>query len=139
MIDIFKEVFAGIKEAVDDWAEDNSLEVIVVNEYQEQVSHFPYITVAELSNVETDRQREFGQAETFTTLAYNINIYDNSANKIKNCRNLAIVISDYLQSIGFKRAYNEAVANIADAQVYRIVQRYDGYMNNNTNIIYKSL
>jgi len=144
MVDIFQQVFGTLRNAVNLFANSdigkallNNREVKVSASYQQETTTFPHITIEEKTNAYANS--ELDSREKFSSLMYEINIYDNSINKIAITRKLAQICNDALTNLGFKRIFNEPLPNIADATIYRIIQRFDGYIDNETGKVYKRL
>lgn len=136
MIDIFIQIYNGLKTAVNNYNSDAK----VYNAYVPSTASFPYISIEEKSNVEIANKRELDSAETMSRVMYEINIYDNTTNKIQVCRGLASVVNDYMSVLaGLKRTSNQPIPNTANTQIYRVVQRFEGYINNDTGVIYKEI
>jgi len=108
---------------------------IVSAEYQPNQKQFPYITITQQDNSYKDSTME--KIETETNLVFEISIYDNKSNKINVTLTLGTIINEIMTNLGFRRNFNSPVPNIANAKVYRLVQRYNGSYNSEINKIYK--
>jgi len=144
MVDIFQYVLDTLENNVNDYADSpqgklalNNRTVKVEPSYQASATVFPHITIEEKTNAFANS--ELDCREKFSTIMYEVNIYDNSVNKIFVARTLSKVCNDTLTRLGFKRIYNEPIPNTADATIYRIVQRFDGYIDNDNGVVYKKL
>jgi len=145
MVDIFSQVFTVSQQAFIDYANSEQGKISLYNKspivspsYEPINTTFPYITIEEKSNIFA--QKELGGNEKFSLIMYEINIYDNSIYHISVCRNLANVCNETLsRRFGFKRIFQEPMFNVADSTIYRILQRYNGYIDNQTGIIYNNI
>jgi len=142
MVDVFEQIYNQLYTDIIAYADTISgKEVLsdriptIKTSYQENTTEFPYITIEEKDNrfagAETDSY------EKFSYISYEINFYDNSVNKIKVCRALANVCDENLsKKIGLKRTFQQAIPNVLDGSIYRIVQKRDGYIDNDSGIVY---
>ena len=139
MILVYPQIFGELKRRiVAIAAKTDGRNVKVSNAFQPTIAEFPYITIEEKTNAFA--QGELGNKEKFSLLMYEVNIYDNSQNKVENCYSFAKEINSFMtQSKGFKRIMCEPIPNVADAQVYRIVARFQGYIDNDTGAIYNEI
>lgn len=145
MIDIFPQIYKEIKERLT--AFENSevgmsllgkKSIKVSDTYLYSSQKFPCVTVEEKSNEYADGETDF--AEKHSDLMYEINIYDNSKNKLETCRKIATAIDGYMTGkMGFRRVMCEPYPNTADSTVYRYLLRYEGYIDTETGNISKIL
>jgi len=145
MILVFPQIYKELKNEILAFAKSEKGKTIigdrqvkVTNVFQPTVADFPYITIEEKSNV--FGQGELGNKEKYSLLMYEVNIYDNSHLKVETCYSFAPIINAYMtKNIGFKRVMCEPISNIADADVFRIVARFQGYIDNDTGTIYNEI
>jgi len=144
MVDIFQYVLDTLESAVNEYADSSqgkldlgNRTVKVAPSYQNSTTDFPNITIEEKTNVFADS--ELDSREKFSKIMYEVNIYDTSVNKLFVARTLAKICNETLTNLGFKRIYNEPMPNTADATIYRIVQRFDGYIDNDNGVVYKKM
>jgi len=142
MVDVFEQIFNQLYTDITAYANTITGKAILSNmipkvktSYQEATTEFPYITIEEKEN-------RFSSAETdsyekFSYISYEINFYDNSVNKIKVCRALAGICDESLsKSIGLKRTFQQSVPNVLDGNIYRIIQKRDGFIDNDNGVVY---
>lgn len=143
----FPRIFSNLKIAVSDYAKTDIGKNVLGNRipnvseiYSDSVTQFPSITVEEKSNTALSKNREIDSSETLSKLMYEINIYDNLkndlTNKVQVCYELAKVVNDYfmsitIQNMRFVRIMCEPIPNTANAEIYRILLRFE---NKNKNI-----
>lgn len=145
MIDVYPQIFEELNNFIQAYMNSsnratclNKKQVKLRPEFEDSTSTFPYITIAEKGNEYADR--ELDNQEKHSSLVYDINIYDNSKNKMEICSKLAMVVNDYMsEKMGFMRTFHEPLPNIRDNTIYRITQRYEGYIDNETGVITKNI
>lgn len=95
------------------------------SEYTRTVSKFPYVEVVEMDNSVLQRASYLNQIEVMAQLTYEINIFSNKKDGRKaECKAIAELVDDTMQSMGFYRMMLNQVLNYEDATVYRMVGRW---------------
>lgn len=141
MIDIFPQIYAGLKAHIDLFSETEEGKALIENRsisyhdaYARSEQKFPCITIEEKANSNSTGETDL--VEKKSNLMYEINVYDNGKKRTEVCRKLAVVIDKYMaETMGFLREFGEPFPNIADATVYRYISRYEGYIDNETGNI----
>jgi len=110
------------------------------SEYVELPTQFPCVSFYEESNVVNKSMSTLNEIEAFADVSYNCNVYANSGDKKKTCKDIASTISDTMKRLGFVRTFYNQIPN-ADRTVYRITMRFEGTVEkgitNGTNTIYR--
>ena len=144
MIDIFPQIYAGIKSKINayrDTAECAALigskPIAVRNAYSRVEQVFPCVVVEEKRNVISEDEMDL--VEKRAELAYEVNVYDNGKKRTEVCRKLAAVIDEYMsKEMGFQRTVGEPFPNLADSTIGRYFSRYEGYCDTETGNISKT-
>lgn len=145
MIDIYPQIYQELDTHIADYLKSEKCanvlkkkKVKLQPEFNANTTVFPYITIGEKGNTYADS--ELDNHELHSSLVFDINIYDNTKNKMEICSKLSLVVNDYMANkMGLRRTFNEPMPNLADATIYRITQRYEGFINNETGKITKNL
>lgn len=145
MIDVYPQISTELESFIQAYMKSSERadclqkkQVRVRTEFEDSTSSFPYITIGEKGNEYADN--ELDNQEKHSSLVYDINIYDNSKMKMKICSTLALVVNEYMsEKMGFKRTFHEPLPNVRDNTIYRITQRYEGYIDNETGVITKNI
>jgi len=105
--------------------------VTLQNEYAPVASAFPFVTVCEKQDTFQSRGHELDSYETFSANMVEVNIYDDSENRValayslKDAINTAVIRFNPSNSpFKFKRTYSAPVPNLADTSIYRWLSRY---------------
>lgn len=123
MNDIENEVYTYIASAVRKKFKD----VLISGEYLNAPSSFPYVSIVEQDNYTEAMYNDSGDAEAFSTLMYEINVYSNkSVGKKAVCRDIINYIDKLMYSKNFRRISLTPVPNMENATIYRVVARYRG-------------
>ena len=143
MISVYPQIFNELQSHIDKTISSakcptclTGKKVILRPEYDRNSTKFPYVTISEKGNAFADK--ELDNQEKHSSLVFDINIYDNSKNRMEICSELALIINFYMSEVmGFTRFMSEPIPNLMDATIYRIFQRYDGFIDNETGVITK--
>lgn len=131
MIDIENEVFDAVeKEAVSKYPglKMDSLET-------RSPASFPFASLVQKSNVAWRRSRTSTSNEEHAAVMFELNVYSNKwSGKKAECKKIAAIINDKMQSLGFTRAFLEPTPNTDDATVYRMTGRYQGIVSKDKKI-----
>jgi len=138
MIDIYSDIFNGLQSKLTEFENSSEGETLLddrairfIRSFINSSSKFPCITIEEKNNI--SHNNELDNVESHSLIIYEFNIYDNSIKKMEVCSKLAMVVNSYMsEKLGFERTQNEPIANVADATIYRVFQRYDGIIDNQT-------
>ena len=116
MIDCQDEIYDKISEKLKGKAN-------VSNEYINNPSNFPYVSV-----VQSDNSIILNKTTCITEMAqvmFEINVYSNEQNGRKTmCENIMKIIDNIFFSMNFRRMSMTPVPNMENSKVYRIVARY---------------
>lgn len=119
MIDIEKEIFNEIFEALDDYNSN----IDCSNDFVNEPSTFPHVSVEEIDNIPYNMDN--GDAERMAQLTYEVNIYTNNSGKKKST---AKAIFDIVDAVMYKRNFTRMamtpIPNRDKPTIYRIVARY---------------
>lgn len=128
MIDIEKEIFNEIFEALDDYNSN----IDCSNDFVNEPSTFPHVSVEEIDNVPYNIDN--GDTERMALLTYEVNIYTNNSGKKKST---AKAIFDIVDAVMYKRNFTRMamtpIPNRDKPTIYRIVARYRA-VSDGTNI-----
>ena len=138
MIDIYPEIFNGLQSKLTEFENSYDGEILLdertirlIRSYIDASSKFPCIIIEEKNNI--SHNNELDNVESHSLIVYEFNIYDNSIKKMEVCSKLSMVVNSYMsEKLGFERTQNEPIPNVADATIYRIFQRYEGVIDNQT-------
>lgn len=138
MVDIYSDIFNGLQSKLTEFENSSEGEALLdersirfVRSFINASSKFPCITIEEKNNI--SKNNELDNVESHSLIIYEFNIYDNSNKKMEVCSKLAMVVNSYMsENLGFERTQNEPIPNVADATIYRVFQRYDGVIDNQT-------
>lgn len=133
MIDIENDIFDYVKKAV----KSAHSGVDVSTEYLELPAKLPHVSVIEADNRVLTRMRT-NNIENAASVMYEVNIYSNKAAvKKSEAKEIANTLDDAMSEIGFTRTFREQIPNMRDANIYRIVCRYEAEIDKNF-VIYQS-
>lgn len=144
MIDIFPQIYAGIKAKLGRYRQSaegtallGSKQIAFHNAYTRVEQKFPSVTVEEKRNAISEDEMDL--VEKRTELVYDINVYDNGKKQTEVCRTIAGVIDEYMaKEMGFQRTVGEPFPNVADSTIFRYFLRYEGYLDTETGNISKT-
>lgn len=121
MIDIESQVFTPL-------AEDLRAAfpgITVSGEYVRAPSSFPFVSIVEEDNFMTAARMDTGDAERFSGLMYEVNVYSNkSVGKKSECKEIIALIDALLYKLNFTRISLAPVPNLENASIYRMTARY---------------
>lgn len=121
LIDIENQVFTPIAQAV----RGQFAGAFVTGEYVKAPAKFPHISIVESDNYMTARRLDSGNAEKYSTLMYEVNVYSNkTSGKKSECRAIMALIDGMMYGFNFTRLSMTPVPNLEDATIYRITARY---------------
>lgn len=131
MINIQSEIFNEVASAI----RKDYPKTFVTGEYIRTPSSFPCVSVEERSNVPLRRTQTTSSLENHAVLMYEINVYSNkTSGRRGECIQLMEVVDKTFTKLGFSRQMMNAVANIEDATIYRLVARYEAVAGKNGTI-----
>ena len=97
----------------------------VGSEYTRTTARFPYVQVVEMDNSVLESASTLSTIEVMATLTYEIQIFSNKKSGRKaECKALAAIVDNVMESLGFHRIMLNQVLNYEDATVYRMVGRW---------------
>lgn len=121
MIDIESQVFTPIAHEV----RSQFAGAFVTGEYVKAPSEFPHVSMVESDNYTSAGHRDTSNAERYSTVMYEINVYSNKATgKKSECRQIMALIDHMMYCRNFTRLSMTPVPNMEDATIYRITARY---------------
>lgn len=121
MIDIEPKVFTNLATALR--AKFSGIDV--QQEYVPAPSAFPHVSIVEVDNYPSGNRQTNGDAETFATVTYEINVYSNkSGTKKYECRQIIKFIDEMMYAANFTRLSLTPVPNLQNATIYRMTARY---------------
>lgn len=121
MIDIESFIFSPIAQAV----RAQFAGAYVTGEYVKAPAKFPHVSIAESDNYMTARHLDSSNAEKYSTLMYEVNVYSNkTSGKKSECRAIMALIDRMMYDFNFTRLSMTPVPNLEDATIYRITARY---------------
>ncbi len=130
MIDIESQVFTAVATALR--AEFPGIDVS--STYERVPASFPHVTITESDNYLPTATLDSSHTEKFAALMYEVNVYSNKTSGRKSeARAIAKVVDDVMYSLNFVRTSQTPAPNLYEANVYRIVARYNA-TTDGTNI-----
>ena len=97
----------------------------VSDEYVPAPSSFPHVSIVEADNYASSDHLDSGDAERYSTLLYEVNVYSAKATgKKTECREIMAFISQMLYAVNFTRTSNTPTPNAQDASIYRLTARF---------------
>ena len=131
MINIEEELFSNVANKVRETIPD----IYIVGEYVKSPPTFPCVSLIEEDNsVYTKTQSTEGN-ENHCQLMYELNVYSNKViGKKSECKNIISLIDGIMLEYGFARNMLQAIPNIDDATIYRMVARYSAVVSKNKEI-----
>ncbi len=131
MIDVQDEIFKELSTKLRDLYKG----IYITPEYSDVMSTFPSVLIEEKDN------RAFIQSQTSTNLEnhaflmYEITVYSNlSKGRVKQCREIASEIDDFMKSLGFTRIMMQGISNLDNTKIYRMVARYKAVISEDKTI-----
>lgn len=121
MIDIENLIFDPIAKAVRTEYPGSYVTV----EYVRAPSKFPHVSIVESDNYMTLQHLDTSDAEKYSTVMYEVNVYSNKASgKKSEARAILKLIDGMMYARNFTRIAMTPVPNLEDATIYRITARY---------------
>lgn len=121
MIDIESQVFTPIAQEVRAQFPGS----FVTGEYVKAPTKFPHVSIVEADNYMTIGHLDTSDAEKYSTVMYEVNVYSNkTSGKKSECRQIMAVIDYMMYARNFTRLSLTPVPNLEDATIYRITARY---------------
>lgn len=97
----------------------------VTGEYVKAPSKFPHVSIVESDNYMSIGHRDTSDAEKYSTVMYEINVYSNkTSGKKTECKQIMALIDHMMYARNFTRLSLTPVPNMEDATIYRITARY---------------
>ena len=97
----------------------------VTGEYVKAPSKFPHVSIVESDNYMSIGHRDTSNAEKYSTVVYEINVYSNkTSGKKTECKQIMALIDHMMYARNFTRLSLTPVPNMDDATIYRITARY---------------
>lgn len=101
-------------------------------------STFPAVCLWEQSNQALSTSQTAQSRENHAQLMYQVEVYSNLASgKKQQAKEIAALIDEKMQELGFIRTFGQPVPNIADMTIFRYTTRYSGVIGKD-NILYTS-
>lgn len=131
MIQTFTEVFNVL------WTALNTSypSVCLTTDYTKAPASFPAVVIEEKDNYVLTRTIDSGNNENHAVVMYEIGVFSNKEDsKRTEAWNIMAFIDTTLSSYGWVRNSCVPVPNYEDNTIYRLVARYKGTVDKNTNI-----
>lgn len=120
MIDVKNLIYTPIAQAVRE-----QFQADVKSDYVRTPAKFPHVSIIESDNYISLSHRDTGDAEKYSTVMYEVNVYSNkSGEKEAECRAIMSLIDSMMYQRNFTRLSMTPVPNYEDATIYRLVARY---------------
>lgn len=133
MIDIESQVLSKISAPLR--AIYTNPKIFITDQAVKTPASYPAVTILEIDNSTYDKSLDSSGIENHATVSYEINTYSNKATGRKaECKAIAALIDEIMQSIGFKRISLNQIPNLDDATIYRIVSRYRAVVSKDETI-----
>lgn len=127
MIDIENALFDKLTNMLE--TEFSELENNVYSEVPNEISSFPLVIIAEVSNLNYIKGQDNNEFENYATIAYDVNIYSNKTSGAKlECKKILQKIDDMFLSYNFRRISFIPFKNNGD-NTYRLTVRYQGVVS----------
>lgn len=134
MIDIENEIFSEVSAFV----EAGYPGVFFTSEYVKAPSSFPAASLVEVDNSVLERTRASSKTENHASVLYEANVYSNKMfGKKAECRSVMALIDERMAQLGFTRTMMNAVPDLYDATIYRMVARYRAVISSD-HIIFRN-
>lgn len=135
MIRIENMVFTTVARKLRDTFSDKDL--YIVGEYHNVPTHFPAISIEEVSNTTATSYIDSSRTEKYAEVVYDINIYSNLMNGRKQETKDIADIADkvMVEELGFRRTISTPTP-YEDDTIYRFTNRYQATVSNE-NTIYR--
>ena len=97
----------------------------VSGEYMATPPSWPHVSIIESDNYMSINRLDSGEAEKYSTVMYEVNVYSNKqSGKKAEARQIMGVIDHMLYARNFTRLSLTPVPNMEDAKIYRLTARY---------------
>ena len=121
MNDIESQVFTPIAQAI----RAGYAGAFVTGEYVKAPSNFPHVSIVESDNYMSIGHRDTSDAERYSTVMYEINVYSNkTSGKKSEAKAIMGLIDHMMYARNFTRLSLTPVPNMEDATIYRLTARY---------------
>lgn len=103
--------------------------VFVTGEYVDAPTRFPAVSIIETDNSVLEKMITTN-IENHVHVMYEVNVFSNLAGyKKAEAKAIMNIIDDEFTKLDFVRTMMSPASNIMDATIYRIVSRYEGYID----------
>lgn len=93
--------------------------------YIRSATQFPCVQVVEIDNRVFERGTSLSEIEIMATIIIEINFFSNkTSGKKEECRQLAAIVDEVMEGMGFMRILLSQTPNYEDATVYRMTGRW---------------
>lgn len=138
MIDIESAVFDSVAKALRAKYDG----ILVVSVPSDTPSKFPAVCLWEQSNAAYEKTQTAENRENHANLMYQCEIYSNMQDgKKQQAREIAALVDETMQGLGFIRTFGQPVPNVADLTIFRYTLRYTGVVGEKSKdeyIVYTS-
>ena len=102
--------------------------VSAYGEYVDTPVSFPTVCIVESDNYVVKSHMDSSKCENLTKIVYTVNIYTNGSTKKADCKSLANLVDETMQSLNLVRLSLNQIPN-EDRSIYRMVMRFEGYIS----------
>ena len=135
MIDIASAVFDRVASALREHYDG----IFVVSVPSDTPSKFPAVCLWEQSNSAYEKSQTAECRENHAKLMYQCEVYSNlKSGKKQQAREIAALVDEKMQEMGFIRTFGQPVPNVADMTIYRYTLRFSGIVSKDSHIVYTS-
>lgn len=101
--------------------------IFVGSDYTDVPNSFPAVTLVEASNIVVQSMRTAQNIENGAQVMWEANVFSNKASGRKQeARQIMASLDEQMAALGFTRTVMNAIPNVNDATIYRLVARYTG-------------
>ena len=135
MINIFNELFTGLKQALTSNTIEGIDSIGTSSVYTNKPSSYPFVSMEEINDSVYEQGGDCCEIENFANKEYEIMVYTQKPHKRSNANSIANVVDNYFKSVGFTRISKTPLQE-NDETTYRIVLRYMGIVSKD-HIVYR--
>ncbi|MBQ0097909.1 MAG: hypothetical protein KBS62_03110 [Oscillospiraceae bacterium] len=140
MIDIENKIVNDVSNALINAFSQTYPTLTRYSEYVELPQAFPCVCLYEETNTVHTQSSTLTKIENHADVSYVCYVYANDGDKKQVCKDIASVVSDKMEDLGFVRTFREAIPN-ADRSIFRIMMRFTAIVEKGiqvgNNTIYK--
>lgn len=134
MIDAENLIFSAVHEKVVAEYPD----VLMLGTYERTPASFPFVSLMETDNSANAGTKSSSSYENFADVTYTAEVYSNAENgKKAEAKAIMAVVDGAMHELGFSRTMLNAVPNLADATIFRLVARYKATISKDFTIYRK--